>query len=117
FLGRFLSFCWHRLFPHFNPQSRWVCEGFEKLHLRFIHPQNFFVKTFFAFAQIFFTSVRAIIFLEAREIFSLSPSREKIVTAFSSLSMPMFGSLKSFATIISQFFVAILPHTCTSTFF
>ena len=79
-------------------------KGLRNFTYEFIHPQIFFVKSFFAFALIFFTRTRATIFFEAREIFSLSPLREKIVTAFSSLSIPMFG----IAQIICHHHVAIL---------
>jgi hypothetical protein len=65
---------------------------------------DFFVKLFSNIFAKIFTSSRAIIFFGAREIVFVSPSRKKIVTSFSSLSIPVSLPLTSFATIASQFF-------------
>jgi hypothetical protein len=48
----------------------------------------FFVKHFSDIFEIIFTRLRAIIFFDVREIVFVSPLRRKIVTAFTSLSMP-----------------------------
>src|SRR6266480_1616246 len=61
---------------------------------------NIFVANF----ENIFTSSRAIILFGAREIFSFSPFRNKIVTSFASLSIPEFAPLTSFATMMSQSF-------------
>jgi len=54
---------------------------------------DFFVKHFSrSFANIFMSS-RATFFFGAREILFISPPRKKIVTSFSSVSIPEFGSL------------------------
>jgi hypothetical protein len=47
---------------------------------------------------------RAIMIFGARETVFRSPLRKKIVTALSSLSIPIALPLTSFATIASQFF-------------
>ena len=63
---------------------------------------NIFVAKF----ENIFTSSRAIFFFGAREIFVLSPFRNKIITSFTSLSIPESAPLTSFATMMSQFFCA-----------
>jgi hypothetical protein len=64
----------------------------------------FFVKLFVAKFKNIFTSSRAIIFFGACEIFIFSPFRNKIITSFTSLSIPESAPLTSFATMMSQFF-------------
>ena len=85
FLGRgFLCFflC-HETIPPFDPLTRWVGEGFFLASLTCVSSQHvFFVKHFSDIFEIIFTSSRAIIFLDVREIVFDSPLRKKIATAF-----------------------------------
>ncbi len=92
-----------RRFPPFVRVTRWVGEAVSVLHFTCVsNHHDFFVKHFSNIFEIIFSSSRAIIFLDAREIFLVSPFRKRIVTAFLSLSIPESWRLTSFATIRSH---------------
>ena len=71
FLGRafFAFFLCHETIPPFDPLTRWVGEEFFYASLTCVsNHHDFFVKHFSDIFEIIFTSSRAIIFFEVREI-------------------------------------------------
>src|SRR3954471_3835830 len=105
FLSGFLSFLCHRLIPPFQSAT---AEGLREDKFNFTtrlsNHHAFFVNHFSNDSKNNFRRSRATFSLEARGIFLVWPLRQKIITSFSSLSIPDSAPLTSLATTRSQFF-------------